>query len=75
MSRRRRIPPEYVATRRARRVGEREAGQQVVGDPAGVLQVPQPGHQHQVLPTGEDLVDGRELAGEADGLPHLGRPA
>ena len=55
------------------RVGELEAGQQVVRDLAGVLQVPQPGHQHQVLPPGEDLVHGRELPGEADGLPHVRR--
>jgi hypothetical protein len=56
-----------------RRVGELEAGQQVSRDLAGVLQVPQPGHQHQVLPPGEDFVHGRELPGEADGLPHGSR--
>ena len=67
------MPPEYVATLRVGRVGELEAGQQVIRDPAGVLQVPQPGHQHQVLPPGEDLVHGRELPGEADGLPHVRR--
>ena len=72
MSRRRRMPPEYVDTLRSGRVGELEAGQQVIGDPAGVLQVPQPGHQHQVLAPGEDLVHGGELPGEAEGLPHVG---
>ncbi len=29
------------------------------------------GHQHQVLLTGEELVDGGELAGDPDGGPHL----
>jgi predicted ATPase/DNA-binding SARP family transcriptional activator len=57
----------------ARRVGEAEAGQQVVRDLAGPLQVPQPGHQDQVLPPGEDFVHGRELPGKADGLPHTPR--
>ena len=56
-----------------RRLGELEAGQQVVGDLPDVVQVPQPGHQHEVLAPGEDLVHGRELPGEADGLPHVGR--
>jgi hypothetical protein len=55
-------------------VGELEAGQQVVRERAGVLQVPQPGHQHQVLAPGEDLVDGRELTGEADGRADVRRP-
>jgi hypothetical protein len=35
--------------------------------------VPQLGDQHEVLPPGEDFVDGRELSGEADGLPHVRR--
>ena len=69
------MPPEYVDTRRVGRVGEREAGQQVIRDPARVLEVPQPGDQHEVLPPGEDLVDGRELPGEADRLPHVRRLA
>jgi hypothetical protein len=34
--------------------------------------VPQPGHQDEVLPPAEDLVDRRELPGEADGLAHAG---
>ena len=53
------------------RVGQREALEQVVRDLARVLEVPQPGDQHEVLPPAEDLVDGRELAGEADGFPHV----
>ena len=56
-----------------RRVGQREAVEQVVRDRARVLEVPQPGDQHEVLPPGEDLVDGRELSGEADRLPHVRR--
>ena len=67
------MPPEYVATLRPRRVGELEAGQQVIRDLAGALQVAQPGHQHQVLPPGEDLIHRRELPGEADRLPHVRR--
>ena len=54
-----------------RRVSELEAGQQAVRDLAGTLQVPQSGHQHQVLPAGKGLVHGRELPSEADGLPHV----
>ena len=53
------------------RLGEREAGEQVVGDRARVLQVAQPGDQHQVLPAGEHLVDRGELAGQADRLAHV----
>jgi hypothetical protein len=37
------------------------------------LAVPQPCHEHEVLPAGEDLVDGGELPGEADRPPHLRR--
>ena len=29
------------------------------------------GHQHEVLLTGEELVDGRELPGDTDGSSHL----
>ena len=54
------------------RVGQREPIEQVIGDRARVLEVPQPGDQHQVLPPAEDLVDGRELSGQADGLAHVG---
>jgi len=32
----------------------------------------QPTHHLQVLPAGHRLLDGRELAGQADDLPHLG---
>ena len=53
------------------RVGQRETIEQVIRDRARVLEVPQPGDQHEVLPPAEDLVDGRELSGEADGLPHV----
>ncbi len=54
------------------RLGQREAPQQVIRDRAGVLEVPQPGDQDEVLPPAEDLVDGRELPGEADGLAYVG---
>ncbi len=73
MSRRRRMPPEYVDTLRAGRVGQREALEQVIRDRARVLEVPQPGDQHEVLPPAEDFVDRRELPGEADGLTHVRR--
>jgi hypothetical protein len=52
-------------------LGEGEARQQLVGDRAGVGQVPKPGHEHEVLAAGEDLVDRGELAGETDGLAHV----
>ena len=55
------------------RVGQREPVEQVIGDLARVLEVPQLGDQHEVLATGEDFVDGGELSGEADGLPHVRR--
>ena len=67
------MPPEYVDTFRERRIGEVEACEQIVRHLAGVLHVPQPGHQHQVLPAGEDLVDRGELSGQTDGFPNLER--
>jgi hypothetical protein len=54
------------------RLGQREPLEQVIGDRGRVLEVPQPGDQQEVLPPAEELVDGGELSGEADGLPHLG---
>ena len=65
------MPPEYVDTLRAAASRQPEALEQVVRDRARVLEVPQPGDQDEVLPPAEDLVDGRELSGEADGLPHV----
>ena len=53
-------------------VVEREAGEQVVGDSARLVEVPQLGDQHQVLPSGEDVVNGGELPGEADRAPDVG---
>ena len=53
------------------RVGQPEAIEQVIRDRAGVLEVPQAGDQHEVLPATEDLVDGRELAREAERLPDV----
>src|SRR5699024_3785069 len=50
-------------------VGERKTFEQLLRDGAGVLQVPQPGDQGEVLSPGKNLVDGGELAGEADRLP------
>ena len=67
------MPPEYVATFRAAASVSENRVEQVVGDGAGVLEVPQPGDQHEVLPPAEDLVDGRELSGQADRLPHVRR--
>ncbi len=52
-------------------LGQREAGEQVVRDLAGVLQVAELCHQHEVLASAEDLVDGGELPREADRLPHV----
>src|SRR6185312_16898503 len=54
------------------RLGQREAPQQVIRDHARVLEVPQPGDQDEVLPPAEDLIDRRELPGEADGLAYVG---
>src|ERR1700722_9828463 len=56
------------------RPGQREAPQQVIRFSAGVLEVPQPGDEDEVLPPAEDLIDGRELPGEADGLTGVGGP-
>ena len=39
----------------------------------GLAQVVEAADQHQVLPAGEGLVDGRELPGQADHRPHLRR--
>src|SRR3984957_6221395 len=70
MSKRRRMPPEYIAALRR----QRKAPQQVVRDRARVLEVPQPSDQDEVLPPAEDLVDRRELPGETDGLAYVGGP-
>ena len=43
-------------------VGEREAVEHVVGDPARLVEVPKLGDQHQVLASGEDVVDRGELS-------------
>src|ERR1044072_959045 len=51
---------------------QREAGQQVLRDGARVLEVPQLRDENQALPSGEDLVAGSELSGEADRLPYVG---
>ncbi len=56
-----------------RSVGQREALQQDLSDRARVLEMPELGDEHEVLPPAEDLVDGRELPGEADGVPHVRR--
>ncbi len=71
MSSRRRIPPEYVDALRFAGFGEREAGEQVVGDRTRVLQVTQLGDQHEVLAAAEHLIDRGELAGQADRLPNV----
>ena len=65
------MPPEYVDTLRAAASVSAETREQVVRDRARVLEVPQPGDQDEVLPPGEDLVHGRELSGETEGLPHV----
>jgi hypothetical protein len=52
-------------------LGQREAIEQVIRDRTRVVEVPQPGHQHQVLPPGEDLVHGSELPGQAEGFADL----
>ena len=67
------MPPEYVSARSAGRVGEPELLQQAVGNRAGIRHVPQVGDEHEVLPAGEDPVDGGELAGEADLLADVAR--
>jgi Metallo-beta-lactamase superfamily len=55
----------------AGRVGQLEPCKQVVRDSTRILEVSQLGDQHEVLPPGEDLVDGGELSGEADRLADL----
>jgi len=52
-------------------VGEREALEQALRDLARILEVAQPGDEHHVLPSAEDLVHGGELSGEADRLSHF----
>ena len=47
--------------------------EQIIRHLAGVFQMPQLGHQHQVLPAGQDLIHCGELSGQADGFPHLER--
>ena len=65
------MPPEYVDTFRAAASVSSKRAEQVICDRARVLVMPQPGDQYQVLAPGEDFVDGSELSGETDGLPHL----
>ena len=71
------VEPAAHAARVGRRlaaagVGEREAGQQVVGDRSRVLQVTELRDQHEVLAAGEHFVDGGELPGQADRLADIG---
>src|SRR5262249_36633321 len=56
------------------RIDQREALEQIHCDSTRILEVAQPGDQHEVLPPAEDLVDGRELPGKANGLAHARRP-
>ena len=73
MSRRRRMPPEYVAARREpASVSENRSSRSSAMWP-GSVEVPQLGDEHQVLPPGEDLVHGGELSGQADRLAYLRR--
>ncbi len=73
MSSRRRIPPEYVATLRpAASVSEKRSSRSSAIVP-GSVEVPQLGDEHEVLAAAKDLVDGGELAGQAEGLPDLRR--
>ena len=69
------MPPEYVPTLRPPASVSRKLGEQVVRDPAGAPEMPQLRDQDEVLPPGEDLVDSRELPGQADRLPHVPRLA
>jgi hypothetical protein len=64
--------PRVGRRRLVRRLGEAEAAEQL-GDAGGCLalgDVVQVGHQHEVLGAGEQVVERRELAGDADGGPH-----
>jgi hypothetical protein len=62
------MPPEYVEGRPAGGVDEVEALEQRGGAPAAPdpVEPVQIGHEHQVLLAGEEVVDGGELAGDAD---------
>ena len=65
-------PPAHAAgvrrDRLLRRLDEVEALEQLIDPPAalGLAQVPEVGHQLEVLLAGEQPVDRRELAGDAD---------
>ena len=67
-SSRRCIPPDQVGHELAGRVDEVEPLEQLRRSPAalGPAEVAEVGHQDEVLLAGEELVDGRELAGHAD---------
>lgn len=53
-----------------RRVGQGEPGEQPISDVLGLRDVTQLGDQHEVLPPRERLINGGELPGQADRLPH-----
>jgi hypothetical protein len=70
------VQPAAQAARVRRRlavpgVGERETGEQVVGDRTRVLQVTKLRDQDEVLAPGENFIDRSELAGQADRLAHV----
>ncbi len=71
MSSRRRMPPEYVDTGRVAASVSAKRSSRSSAIVAGFVKVPEPGDEDEVLPSGEDLVDGCELPGEADRLPHV----
>ncbi len=54
------------------RVRETESLQQSAGDRWRIGQPQQPGDQQQVLASGQDLIHGGELAGQAQGPADLG---
>ncbi len=64
-------PPRIGGHRSTRRVGQLEALQQFGRSlsACGAPEMVQVRHERQVLPTGEQLVDGRELPGDPDGRP------
>jgi len=69
-------PAPHAAGVRARRtvggLADAELGEELCGPLAGVaaVQLVEPADEDDVLPTREVLVDGGELAGEADAGPH-----
>ena len=68
------MPPEYCPDRHSGRIAQPESVEELVGAGSSIsaAEMVEPAEHHEILPAGEDLVDGSVLPDEADPVAHLG---